>query len=498
MASNREAFFAQAHGQEFMYFGYSDLGLRTEQISTVDVQDVSIEGAVFDGLSIRNPILGAPMNCISEDKMAIATALDGAAAFIHHCNTPEEQRELVRNVYYYLNGIIDEPVLSREDETIQEVLTKLENRGKRFHTLPAIDSEGHCVGLMDETCFMLFEPQAYVKDAMRPFGTFATAGAGITPSEAYTRMRDERLPNLILLDDDHRVKGLCIIDDILRMVRSNPNKYSLDKNGHLLSFISVPPDPEEAVERVRLSGKYIKGVKIDTSHGEHMRNIDTVKMLKMTTRALKETFEDIKIGSGNISTEQTAIAVAKEEPDAVFVGQGPGEICDSANRLGIGTPQASAIYEVARGARSINPNIAIIADGGIKEPADTVKAFALGATAVMVGFLFAGTDETPVPTIPADEKMPSPHREYWGMGSERAQRAFKAARQRYGHFDDDEAPRIIFTEGHVVQVPLKGPVADVIDEHVLGIKLSMAGQGFRDIDELYEGASFMRGNNARH
>lgn len=487
MAGNKEAFFEYMHSHEFRYFGFDDIQLRTERISALHAQDVNITGQVSTHYALRNPILGAAMNSVCEDKMAIAMGKVGGGAFIHHANTPEEQMELVKNVHSYLNGIINEPVLAREDDTVADVLGGLEKKEKRFRTLPVVDNDGRCVGLMDDTCFELFDSQTFVKDAMRPLGSFTIAESGITPQQAYEIMRNERLAVLPLLDTNRRVGGLCLVKDVMRMVRSSPSEYSLDSNGRLITFASVPTIPEEAVERVKLMQDYLDVVGIDTSHGDHHDALDTLK-------ALREATSDVDILAGNISTEQTAIEVARLEPDGVVVGQGPGQICVSSDRLGFGTPQASAVYEVAKGARSINPEMPIIADGGIKDSADTVKAFALGATAVKVGGLIAGSDETPVP-VKKDEHG-APFKEYWGMGSERAQRAFAAARARYGYYGPLRS--LIFIEGFEKRVPLKGPVAHVIEEHVLGVKISMAAQGAENIQDLTEHASFMRGSNKKN
>jgi IMP dehydrogenase len=163
----------------------------------------------------------------------------------------------------------------------------------------------------------------------------------------------------------------------------------------------------------------------------------------------------------------------------------------SSDRLGFGTPQASAVYEVSKGAWSIKPGIPIIADGGIKDSADTMKAIACGATAVKVGNLIAGTDETPVP-VERDKETGAPFKWYWGMGSERAQREFAAARARYGDYRRFSR---IFIEGFEKKVPLKGKVSEVIEDHVMGVKKSMGAQGFPNAAELLEGARFGRGHN---
>ena len=492
MASNKEAFFEQMHGHEFLYFGYRDLAMRTDRMSQVHVPDVSIEGNISRHYSLKVPILGAAMNSISEDDMAIAMGEIGAGAIIHHANTPKEQKGLVRNVYYHLNGIIDEPLLAGDDETVADVLGRLDKKGKKFRTLPVTDADGKCVGLMDETCFRLFDSQTNVSDAMHPFGTFPTAETGISPEDAYTKMRDEKLRMLLLVDAARKIGGLCLDKDIGRMarVRSDPKHFSLTENGHLITLASVPTIPEEAIERIELMQEYLNIAFIDTSHGNHQDAEDTL-------RALKREFPFERFGidfvAGNISTGETAIAVAKYEPDAMQVGQGPGDICKSSDRLGFGTPQASAVYEVTKGAHSIDPTIPIIADGGIKDSADTAKAFALGASAVKVGNLIAGTDETPVK--PKRDEDGNPFSEYWGMGSEDAQTAFAAARARYGNYSPLNR---IFIEGFKRRVPLKGPVSEVIEDHILGVKLSMMSTGMATIAEMQEHISFMRGSNSKN
>jgi len=490
MPGNKEAFFEQAHEREFTYFGYSDLQLRTEVMSQIDVNDVDITGQVSTHYKLRVPVLGAMMNCISEDDMAKAMGEVGAGAFIHHANTPDEQLELVKSVYDHLNGIIAEPFVAMEDDTIEHVLQVLDKNNKKFKTLPVINSEGICVGLLNKACLRLFDAHTQISEAMLPFGQFETANSNTTPEQAYEKMRDKRLDVLVLLDQSRRIGGLCLVKDIVRMRNSNPEEYSLTDEGRLITFASVPTIPEEAVERTRLMSKYINVIGIDTSHGEHKHAVNTLIALK---EAFPFTTFGIDFIAGNISTKETAEEIAKLEPDGIQVGQGPGQICISSDRLGFGTPQASAVYEVARSARLINPNMPIIADGGISDSADTVKAFALGATAVKVGGLIAATDETPVPVI-RDENG-TLCKEYWGMGSARAQQAFAAARARYGHFGP---PRdVIFAEGIEKRIPLKGPVAKIINEHVLGVRISMAAQGARNIYELAENASLMRGSNKK-
>jgi IMP dehydrogenase len=493
MAGNATAFFERAHEDEFTYFGYEDIQLRTERLSDIDAKNVSIESQITTHYRLRNPVLGTAMSSISEDAMAIAMGKAGGGAIIHHANTPEEQKDIIQEVWHWLNGIIEDPITANEDETIAQVLVRLDElgKGKRFRTIPVVDSEKRCVGLMDDTTFRLFDYPTKIKDAMHPFEKLDVAEAGISPADAYQIMRSDKLGVLTLLDKSRKIGGLCLAKDIMRTVRSDPHEFSLTEQGKLITFASVPTIPEEALERIKLMERYLNVVAIDSSHGESKYALDTLK-------AIKENYPNIDVIAANISTYQAAQEVAKLHPDAMTAGQGPGGICISSDRLGFGTPQASAVYEVAKAAREVDPNISVIADGGIKDSADTMKAFALGATAVKVGGLVAGTDETPVPVLRDEEG--NFYREYWGMGSLKAQRDMdearrRAAQARYNHYDTTD--KVIFAEGFVKRVPLKGPVKDVIEEHVKGVKISMAAQGAADIKDLRDNAVFMRGSNRK-
>jgi IMP dehydrogenase len=490
MAADRETFFEDRHGSPFHeYLGYKQIQLRTERMSHVAWEDVDVSGQVSTNYRLRNPIITAAMNCIATPDMAIAMAKNGGVSYIDHANTPDEQRQMVKEVYHHLAGIITKPITAKEDSTLGDILTELDNRNKDFRTLPVVDENERCIGLVDGLTFKLFEPSTPVKDAMYAWGTFTTDDIASSPNQVYQRMQEEKTGRVVLLDRARKVGGLCLVNDIARVIDKDAQEYSLYENGRLMVFASVPTIPEEALERIKVLKKYVKVFGIDTSHGEHKYAVETLK-------AIKEEYSDIDILAGNISTEETAREIAKLEPDGMQVGQGPGGICISSDRLGFGTPQASAVYEVRKGAHSINPEIPIIADGGISEPADTMKAFACGATAVKVGGLVAGTDETPHHTLDRDEDTHAQFRWYWGMGSRRAQEAFASARARYGHFGPKR--KLIFIEGFERKVPIKGPVSTVIEEHVMGLKLSMAAQGFGDQADIHENARFMTGSNAKN
>jgi IMP dehydrogenase len=502
MAGNREEFFEDMHGSpNHTYLAYNDVGLRTERVAGVDWEgldfwEIDTRTQISRNIWLPGPITTAAMNCISEDDMAIAMAKSGGASFVHHINTPDEQRDLVQNVYHYLAGIIEKPVTAQADSSVRETQIALEKihqkyrtngdsqlkRQRTFETLPVIE-DGKCVGIMDSLAFALAKdnPDLLVKDAMHPLSEDEKGEAGMNPNQVLAIMKARKVGRIVLLKDNGNLAGLCMINDIMRVVDSNPNKYSLDKNGRLIVMASVPTIPEDAIERAHKLEGLAKGLLIDTSHGEQKHAIETLKALQKENLSMD-------LIAGNLSTEQAAYQIAKLGPDGLSAGQGPGQICLSSDRLRFGTPQASAVYEVVKGARRADPSIPVIADGGIKEPGDTVVALACGASAVRVGSLVAGTDEQPVP-IEID-KNGFRGKPYWGMGSKRAQTSWKEARARYGNY---RAFDRIFIEGFEKLVELKGPAEDVIADHIMGLRISMMSQGMANIDDLHQYAKFMRG-----
>jgi IMP dehydrogenase len=500
---NKDAFFERL-SEEYRAVGYEDLRMRTERVNDVSYDEVDTTSQITRNVSVKTPVFGAAMNCISETQMAIAMGKEGGGAFIHHANTPDEQRRMVRDVKLHLNGRIEGPTTAPQDALIATVLEDLEDRERTYRTLPVTDSDGKFVGLVTGAHFDLFSDEANtatIEDIMTPASEVTTlpAGPGGTTADAmhqdaYRLMRETKHKILPVLNEDGTVNSLYLAQDLLRVIRGNPDEYALDGNGRLLTFASVPANAEEAVERVKAMAKYIDVVTIDTSHGENVRAFSALSALKeyvKTIKDLKEGFAGIEVIAGNISTAQTAAKLAEAEPDGIKVGQGPGQICVSSDRLGIGTPQATAIYECSEAVRKVDPDIPVCADGGIKDSNGTVMALALGAGSVMVGSLVAGTKEQPVPVM--TDLNGTSYKEYWGMGSERAQRDFAAARQRYGH-DGHSGDGVIFSEGKVIHLPLKGPVSEVIREHMLGVRISIGSQGFRNIADLQEGVSLMRGS----
>ena len=492
MTGNKDALFELLNDQ-FLATTFDELTIKDERPSDLEWPDIDISSQFSRNIGAKVPILTSPMTTITEAGMAIAAAKEGGGGVIHHANSPEEQKRMVRKVKLHLNGIIQEPITVNAADTVEATLERIDNQGFDFRTLPVVDEDGRFTGLMTNTHFELFhdgDKTVPVSEAMTPAHEIFTASTETEVTEAYELLRERKIKVLPLLDEGYRVGGLYVLPDVLRAIRGNPENYNLDDNGRLRTFMSVSTYDGDAVERVGLSGKHLDMVVVDTSHGESKHSFSTLKALKQarqTVKDLREEFAGIDIMVGNVSDDFAAGELAKEGPDAIRIGRGPSGICISREKLGGGTPQATAIYTCRKAIEAIDPDIQICADGGIRGPSDFVKALALGASSLMVGGFVAATDEAAAPVMTRADG--SQYKEYNGMGSAKEQRRSRAARNRYANNNPEDD---LFIEGVEKEIPLQGPVSRKFRELVRGAKMEMTTGAFPAIDVLQREVSFER------
>jgi IMP dehydrogenase len=479
--------------QEKRHVGYPDIDMLTENVNDIDFSEVDFSVQLTPEDKMPLPILGAAMNTVSGTESAKGSGKQGAAMILHHANTPEEQKRMVREVKLDLNGVIEDPRTAFVDETIESLLQREGHR--KFRTFPVINRDGKYVGLVTKQLIHLFSKDGTntsISEVMAPATPEQTVPEGTDTTQAYEYMCERKNSNgkLVRLNDRGEVTGLFLEPDVMRQVQGNPDHYLIGEDGRYITFASVSANPISACERVDLMRDYLDFVVINTSHGENMRTFNTLSALQSLIKTINHDHDKrIRVLAGNISTWQTAKALAEAGPAGVIIGQGPGSACESHNRLGYGTAQATAVYECAPAIKSVDPEMLVIADGAIREPADIVKAIGLGADLGIAGGLFAATDEAPMPEVMMDGMR---GKEYYGMGSEKAQREFLMARERYGHFDGAYSG-VIFSEGKELILPLKGPIAKVLGEFALGMRISMGSMGFRDARTLRHGMSLRRG-----
>jgi len=430
-------------------------------------KDASVRTRLAGDLYLNAPVISAAMDTVTEDRLAIALALQGGAGVIHRNLTPDAQAEQVGAVKRYLNWIIESPVTVEEDRTIRDVRSIMERN--RVTGLPVLGPGGKLVGIITARDLRFRrEDDALVRDAMTR--ELVVESGDPTPRSAREKFDEHRIEKLPVIDADGRLRGLITVKDM--------EKHDLypdaatDKSGRLIVGAAVSPQDFEIRLPLLMKAK-CDFVVLDTAHGDTKGVIEAVS-------AIKRRYGILVVG-GNVATAAGTRRLIEAGADAVKVGIGPGSICTTRIVAGIGVPQFTAVLDCAEEADKAG--IPAIADGGIKFSGDIVKAIGAGASAVMIGNLFAGLKEAPGAEIIYDGRI---YKEYRGMGSMGAIRSGSGDRYQIGK---DETP---VPEGIEGRVPYKGELRDYLHQLVAGLKKGMGYTGCPDIDSLRSYRKFVR------
>lgn len=431
-------------------------------------RDVKTHTQLTKKIKLNIPLMSAGMDTVTESKMAIAMAREGGIGIIHKNMTIEEQAKEVDRVKRQENGVITNPIFLSEDHTLKEANELMGQY--RISGVP-ITREGKLVGiitnrdLLFETDFNRSISEVMTKDNL------ITAPEGTTIDEAKEILKTHKIEKLPLVDKDGYLKGLITIKDIEK-ARVFPNAAK-DKAGRLLcgAAVGVSADMFQRVEA--LVKAQVDVITIDTAHGHSKGVLDAVK-------SIKEKYPELQIIAGNVATAEATRALIEAGADCVKVGIGPGSICTTRVVAGVGVPQFTAVMDCAEEARKYG--IPVIADGGIKYSGDIVKALAAGASAAMMGSLFAGCEEAPGEMEIYQGRN---YKVYRGMGSLGAMAA--GSKDRYFQ----EGNKKLVPEGVEGRVAYRGYVADTIYQLVGGIRAGMGYLGARTLEDLYENAVFV-------
>ena len=426
-------------------------------------------------IKLNIPIISAAMDTVTMAPLAISIALQGGIGIIHKNMSVEDQAEEVKKVKKWQSGIVTDPVTLDADDPVSKAF---ELRAKNKVTGFPILSKGKLVGMLTSRDLRtISNMNLKIREVMtkKPI----TAHAKISLVKAKEILNENRIEKLPLIDANGTLKGLITMTDILKR-ESNPNA-SLDKNGQLLvgAAVSTSANTLERIKALVEAG--IDLLVIDTAHGHHIGVREMVK-------TVRKKYPKLTICAGNVCTPEAVTELAKCGADIVKVGIGPGSICTTRIVAGVGYPQFSAIVECAKAAQKAK--VKIIADGGIKYSGDIVKALAAGGNAVMIGSLFAGTEESPGEIILADGRS---YKSYRGMGSLGAMKAGSA--DRYFQSSVTEEKKYV-PEGIEGRVPYKGPLRDTIYQLIGGIHQAMGYVGASNLEDLYKKATFVRITNA--
>ncbi len=423
-------------------------------------------------IELNIPLLSAAMDTVTEAKLAIAIAQEGGLGIVHKNFSPTEQARQVAKVKKYESGVIKDPITISADTPVRDVI-ELTNR-KKISGLPVIGSDG-LVGIVTKRD-LRFETNLdqAVSSIMTPREKLVTVGERAEKAEILELLHRHRIERLLVVDNDGNLKGMITVKDITKS-----SVYPLackDDQGRLRvgAAVGTGADTEDRVEA--LVNAEVDIIVVDTAHGHSRGVIDRV-------RWIKKNYPEVQVIGGNIATAAAAIDLAEAGADAVKVGIGPGSICTTRIVAGVGVPQISAISNVAEAL--IDSDVTVIADGGIRYSGDVSKALVAGAHCVMIGGMFAGTEEAPGEVELFQGRS---YKSYRGMGSIAAMQ--KGSSDRY--FQADSADEKLVPEGVEGRVPFKGPLANTIHQLLGGVRSSMGYVGCKTVDELRTRPEFVK------
>lgn len=452
-------------------FSFDDV-LLLPGYSDVLPRDVDTCSPLTKNIALNIPLVSAAMDTVTESETSISMAREGGIGFIHRNLSIESQAIEVDKVKKSESGMIVDPVTIHPDQLVHEVL-RLMNK-YRISGVPVTKGE-KLVGIVTNRD-LRFETNLDKKiSEVMTKENLVKVSEGITLEDSKSLLHQHRIEKLLVVDSDDRLIGMITIKDIEK-VKKYPNACK-DKLGRLRvgAAVGVGSDMEERVEALLQAGADV--ILIDTSHGHTKNVIEAVK-------TLKGNFKDIELIAGNVGTAEGAEALVKAGVDGVKIGIGPGSICTTRIVAGVGIPQITAIMNCAE--ISKKTGIPLIADGGIKFSGDVTKALGAGAHVVMIGGLFAGTEESPGELVIYQGRS---YKSYRGMGSIEAMQ--KGSGDRYYQGEDIAGDKMV-PEGIVGRVPYRGKLTDNIFQLIGGLKAGMGYVGCRNLEELREKARFIQ------
>jgi IMP dehydrogenase len=447
--------------------------------SDVLPRDVSLATRLTRDIELQLPIMSAAMDTVTEARLAIALAQEGGIGVIHKNMTAEAQAREVRRVKKYESGIINDPITVTPDKTIREVLEL--TRAKGISGVPVVDG-GRIAGIVTNRD-LRFETRLDlpVSEVMTPRERLVTVRDGSAKNEVLQLLHKHRIEKVLIVDEHDRLTGMITAKDFQKAT-DFPHACK-DEHGALRVAAAVggSPDTDERVAALAAAG--VDVVVVDTAHGHSRGVLERVRMVK-------DAFPHIQVIGGNIVTADAAWALVEAGADGVKVGIGPGSICTTRVVAGVGVPQVTAVANVS--AALAGTGVPVIADGGIRYSGDMAKAIVAGAHSIMVGSLFAGTEESPGEVELYQGRS---YKTYRGMGSLAAMSQRNGSKDRYFQDATDSVEKLV-PEGIEGRVPYKGSVLQIVHQLAGGLRAAMGYTGCRTIEEMRSRPKFVRITNA--
>ena len=445
--------------------------------SNILPKEVSLVTQLTQNISINIPLLSAAMDTVTESELAIAMAEEGGIGIIHKNMSPQHQAEHVSKVKRFESGVVLNPIVIDPNMTVDEVINLTKKH--KISGLPVIENN-KVVGIVTNRDLRFEENlNQPVKNVMTPRERLVTVNEKASKEEVMRLLHQHRLERLLVIDNNDQLKGLITVKDIQK---SSDHPFASKDNKERLivgAAVGVGADTEARVEQLVDAG--VDVIVVDTAHGHSQGVIDRVNWIK-------KNFSNTDVIGGNIATADAARALVDAGADAVKVGIGPGSICTTRIIAGVGVPQITAINNVAEALKA--KKIPLIADGGIRYSGDVAKALAAGAYNVMLGSMFAGTEEAPGEVELFQGRS---YKSYRGMGSIGAMQ--QGSKDRYFQDTEDNAEKLV-PEGIEGRVPYKGSVKNVIHQLMGGLRASMGYVGVGNINDMREKAEFVQITNS--
>ena len=441
--------------------------------SEVLPREVTISTQLTKNIKLNIPMMSAAMDTVTEAHLAMALAREGGIGILHKNMSIEKQAEQVRKVKRSESGLIVDPITLTPEALVSDAVKLM--RENNIGGIPIVDKNNVLLGILTNRD-MRFEKNTKKRvSEVMTHENLVTAAAGTNMQKAETILEKYKIEKLPIVDKKGKLIGLITFRDIIHL-KSYPASAK-DDMGRLLvgAAVGITADTMQRVEALKAAG--VDVITLDSAHGHSKGVLDMVKKVKSA-------YKELPLIAGNIATAAGALALANAGADAVKVGVGPGSICTTRVVTGAGAPQLTAIMEAAQALKK--KGIPVIADGGIRYTGDMVKALVAGASCVMAGSIFAGTEESPGETIIYEGRK---FKSYRGMGSVEAMQ--EGSKDRY--FQDVEADiKKLVPEGIVGRVPYKGMLNEVVQQFVGGLRAGMGYCGAKDIKALQENAQFIR------
>lgn len=444
--------------------------------SEVLPKDVSLKTRLTRGIELNIPLLSAAMDTVTEARLAIAMAQEGGIGIIHKNMTVEQQAAEVRKVKRHETAIVHDPVTVSPDTKIIDLLKRARELG--FSGFPVVDSDNQLVGIVTGRD-LRYTPNAgdTVTAIMTPKEELITVQEGTGLEEIKTKLYEHRIEKMLVVNEKFQLRGMVTFRDIEK-AKSYPFA-SKDQQGRLRVGAAVGTGADTAERVTALAAAGIDVIVVDTAHGHSKGVLDRV-------RWVKENFPEVQVIGGNIATGEAALALVEAGADAVKVGIGPGSICTTRIVAGVGVPQISAIANVSAALQGTG--VPMIADGGIRFSGDLAKAIVAGADAVMMGSMFAGTEESPGEIELFQGRS---YKSYRGMGSLGAMAQAQGSSDRYFQDTSGGAEKLV-PEGIEGRVPYKGSMAAIVHQLMGGLRASMGYTGCATIEDMRTKPQFVR------